>query len=50
MLGGLPADMKLKLIEPLRDLSRTRCGGLGGIWVCRMTLLSGSRFLGRGLR
>jgi GMP synthase (glutamine-hydrolysing) len=25
-VGGLPANMRMKLVEPLRELSRTKCG------------------------
>ena len=28
-VGGLPADLRFKLVEPLRYLFRTKCGGLG---------------------
>jgi len=34
-VGGLPEKMKLKLIEPLKDLFKDECGGSGATSECR---------------
>jgi GMP synthase (glutamine-hydrolysing) len=46
-VGGLPEKMKLKLIEPLKDLFKDEVRGLGAISECRKTFCSGSRSPGR---
>jgi GMP synthase (glutamine-hydrolysing) len=49
-VGGLPRDMKLKLIEPLRDLFKDEVRRIGRDLGCRTRFSSGSRSRGRGWR
>ena len=34
-VGGLPEQLGLKLLEPLRDLFRTKCANSAWPWACR---------------
>jgi len=49
-VGGLPKKMKLKLIEPLKDLFKMKSGKLAAIWGCRRRFCRGSRSLAPGWR
>ena len=49
-VGGLPAHMRMALVEPLAELFKDEVRVLGGSWGCRCIWWGGIRFRGQGLR
>jgi len=48
-VGGLPETMKLKLVEPLRELFKTRCAASASSSACPPRWSSATRSRARGL-